>query len=229
MTKFVARTSLVLALAATLLAGACSKKEEKAAEPAQDMAAAQKPAEKPAEQPATPPEQPAATPAADPAADYIKLEAAHEPKAPIDPVHITVETFAVKSAKFDPANLEGATAELELDLSSIKSDKEKRDAHLKSPDYLDVAQFGMATVKISGTKKEADNQYTAQAEITAHGVTKTFPVKFTVLESKDGAIRVQGEHTFSRLDFSIGKEPDGTNEKVAKELIIKMQLTLKNS
>lgn len=215
-------SSVFLAIgAAALMLGACGKKEEKKAEPPE---AAKPEVAEPAE-----PAEPAKTPEPAAGADYIKVHASHTPTTEADPVEIAIEKFVVKSASFDPANLEGATAELELDLSSIKSDSGKRDMHLQSPDYLDVAKFGTATVKIADVKKAGDKDYTANAEISAHGVTKTLPVKFTVLETGADMVKIQAEQPFDRTVFGIGKEPDGENEKTSKEVIMKMQLTLKKS
>ncbi|WP_428262882.1 YceI family protein [Haliangium sp.] len=214
MTKM-AHTLFALGLTA-LLATACGKAED----PAKTDDSAQKAEEdqKKAEAEA------AAKAAAD--ADYVKVMASHEPAAETDPVEIVFEGFKVTKAEFDPANLEGATAEIEIDLNTLKSDKEKRDGHIKTADYLDVAQFGAATVKVSEVKK-AGEKYAAQAEVSVHGQSKSFPVEFEVVETMDDGVRVKGSHTFNRLDFGVGKEPDGENEKVAKDLTVEMQLTLK--
>ena len=221
---------LLIALAAASLAFAgCGKKDDKKKE---DKTPASKPETKPETKPAVKPEpkpepKPEAKPAAD--ADYVKILASHEPATPTDPVTIAIETFTVKSASFDPANMEAATAELELDLNSIKSDKANRDGHLKSADYLDVAKFGKATVKIAEVKKTDDKNFTATAEVIAHGVTKKIPVSFTVLESSADSLKVKASQEFQRLDFGIGKKPDGKTEKVAEKLTLELQLTLKKS
>jgi polyisoprenoid-binding protein YceI len=214
-----------------LLAGGCGKKEETTEQPTEQPTTAEQPAqptqpEQPvAEQPAQP-EQPAA---AAEGADYIKLWAGHEPTTEADPVEIAVQTFTVKSAQFDPANLEGGTAELELDLTSIKSNDPKRDGHLGTADYLDTGKYGKATVKISEVKKVDDDTFNAKADVSFRDQTKSFPVTFDVVEKTADSVRVKGTHEFSRLDFGVGKEPDGTNEKVAKNVKIEMQLTLKKS
>lgn len=212
-----------------LLAGGCGKKEETTEQPVAEQPA--QPTEQPAqptEQPAQPTEQPA-QPAAAENADYIKLWAGHEPTTEADPVEIVVQSFQVKSANFDPANLEGATAELELDLTSIKSSDPKRDGHLATPDYLDTGKYGKAMVKISDVKKVDDDTFNAKADVSFRDQNKTFPVTFDVVEKMADSIRVKGTHEFSRLDFGVGKEPDGTNEKVAKNVKVEMQLTLKKS
>jgi len=211
-----------------LLAGGCGKKEETTEPPATEQPTT---AEQPAQpvQPAT--EQPAQPeqPVAAEGADYIKLWATHEPTTEADPVEIAIQSFEVKSATFDPANLEGATAELELDLTTIKSNDPKRDGHLATPDYLDTGKFGKATVKISEVKKVDDDTFNAKADVAFRDQTKSFPVTFDVVEKTADSVRVKGTHEFSRLDFGVGKEPDGTNEKVAKNVKVELQLTLKKS
>jgi polyisoprenoid-binding protein YceI len=213
---------LMIVSAAALISGACGNKEETTTE--QPVAQPEQPVAQP-EQPAAQPEQPAA-PAG---ADYIKLWATHEPTTETDPVEITVQGFKVLSAQFDPANLENGTAELELDLTTIKSNDPKRDGHLATPDYLDTGKFGKATVKISEVKKVDDDTFSAKADVSFRDQTKSFPIQFDVVEKMADGVRVKGQHEFSRLDFGVGKEPDGKNERVAKNVKIEMQLTLKKS
>jgi polyisoprenoid-binding protein YceI len=213
---------LMIVSAAALISGACGNKEETTTE--QPVAQPEQPVAQP-EQPAAQPEQPAA-PAG---ADYIKLWATHEPTTETDPVEITVQGFKVLSAQFDPANLENGTAELELELTTIKSNDPKRDGHLATPDYLDTGKFGKATVKISEVKKVDDDTFSAKADVSFRDQTKSFPIQFDVVEKMADGVRVKGQHEFSRLDFGVGKEPDGKNERVAKNVKIEMQLTLKKS
>ena len=79
----------------------------------------------------------------------------HEPKKPTDPVEIKLTGIKVVQAKFDPKNLEGATAELEIDLSQLDSGDKKRDEHLRSPDLLDIAKFATLSIKIANVKRMA--------------------------------------------------------------------------
>jgi polyisoprenoid-binding protein YceI len=225
--KKIARILMIVS-AAALFSGACGNKEETTTtevKPEQPEVKPEQPEVKP-EQPEVKPEQPEA-PAA--GADYIKLWASHEPTTEADPVEITVQGFKVVSAQFDPANLENGTAELELDLTTIKSNDPKRDGHLATPDYLDTGKFGKATVKISEVKKVDDDTFSAKADVSFRDQTKSFPVQFDVVEKTADGVRVKGTHEFSRLDFGVGKEPDGKNERVAKNVKIEMQLTLKKS
>jgi polyisoprenoid-binding protein YceI len=174
----------------------------------------------------------AATPTED-TADWIKVHATHFEKKEGDPVEVKFDKFKVTKANFDPKKIEGGTATIEIDLTSLKSGDTKRDEHLATPDYIDVKKFATAVVEIGNVKKKDDKNFTADAKVKFHGVDKKYPVTFEVVEAKDDWIRVKGEHTFKRLDFKVGKKPGKDQKKgedgVADELTVKMQLTLKKT
>lgn len=67
------------------------------------------------------------------------------------------------------------------DASSINTDDEKRDGHLKSPDFFDVAKYPTITFKSTSMKKNGKgaNTYELEGDLTMHGVTKH--VKFTAI------------------------------------------------
>ncbi len=201
------------------------KKDEKAEPPAAGSAVA-KPDPRTAPKPE--PKAEPAPPPVDPDADYVRILASHSKPKPSDPVTIEIERFSVTKADFDPAKVEGGTAELALDLTSLKSDSPKRDNHLNGDDYLAVESFPTATISIENIKKTADNVYSADATISIHGIEKMLPVAFTVIETLPDGIRIKGEHTFSRHDFTIGA-PKGEDDSVGDEQKIQLQLTLKKT
>ncbi len=47
--------------------------------------------------------------------------------------------------KFDPKKVGASLADFTIDVGSINTDNEKRDAHLKSPDFFDAAKFQKMT------------------------------------------------------------------------------------
>jgi polyisoprenoid-binding protein YceI len=169
----------------------------------------------------------ATTPAAD--ADHITVFATHKDKKPDDPVQVKFTKYAITKATFDPAKIEGGTATIEIDTTSLSSGKAGRDEHLQKADYLDVPKFAKIIIDVSNVKKKDGKTYSADAKVQAVGTTKTYPVTFEVVESKDNWIKVKGEHTFARTDFKIGKDPKDAKESVAGEVTIKMQLTLKKT
>jgi len=221
------KSLITIVAAAALALGAC-KKNENAPVPSPSETTPVKPADT-----APPADKPADTAAPQAAADvdnadYVRVVAKHKPAKPTDPVMVTLKGFQVVKATFDPAKVEGGTADLELDLASLDSGIEKRNNHLKSPDFLDVAKFAKASIHVDNVKKTGDNAYSADATVDIHGVQKKYPVAFSVVETLPDGIRIKGEHTFTRHDFKIGP-PESPEEGVANDLTVQLQLTLKKS
>jgi polyisoprenoid-binding protein YceI len=168
--------------------------------------------------------EPAAAPAVDDKADALVVYGGHTQPKPIDPVAVRFDKVTVKSAKFDPKKIAGGTAEVEIDVHSLKTDSAKRDAHLKSGDYVNAEKFATINVKVANVKKKADKSYTADATVSFMGATYKWPVSFEVLETlPDGSVRVRGEHKFARNDIKLGK-PDG--DSVAQDLRAVLTVTV---
>jgi polyisoprenoid-binding protein YceI len=171
-----------------------------------------------------------AAPAIDENADHITVLAHHKNPKPTDPVRINFESFKVVKASFDPKKIEGGSATIEIDLASFHTPSDERDNHLKSPAYLDVGKFATATIEIGNVKQKAGTTYTADAKVTAHGQSKTYPVTFDVIDTKADSIRIKGQQPFSRLDFGIGTDPaQNPDEQVATDMTIEIVLTLKKT
>lgn len=60
------------------------------------------------------------------------------------------------------------------DASSINTDDEKRDGHLKSPDFFDVAKYPTISFKSTSMKPDGKGKtsYIVEGDLTMHGVTK---------------------------------------------------------
>ena len=104
----------------------------------------------------------------------------------IDPAHSSAE-FVVRhmevsnvrgqftkvsgSATFDPENPANDSVEATVDATTINTHEEKRDAHLKSPDFFDVAKFPTLTFKSKKVWKDG-GRLKMTGDLTMHGVTK---------------------------------------------------------
>lgn len=72
---------------------------------------------------------------------------------------------------FDKADPSRSTIEAEIDVTAINTSDEKRDDHLRSVDFLDVAAFPKLTFK--STKVEAaDDGYSVTGDLTLRGITR---------------------------------------------------------
>jgi polyisoprenoid-binding protein YceI len=113
----------------------------------------------------------------------------------IDPVHssigFTIRHFVSKvpgsftkttgTIVVDRENLEKSSVEAEIDVSSVSTANEKRDGHLKSPDFFDVAKYGTATFKSKSWKKTGEDTFDVTGDLTLHGVTKEVVLHTTLL------------------------------------------------
>ena len=165
-----------------------------------------------------------------PEPDSIVVLAKHTQAKPDDPVKVQFTQFKVTKATFDPKKIEGGKATIEIDATSLKTGADKRDAHLKTPDFLDTTKFPKITVDVDKVKKKADKTFTAEATVKFRDVTKSYPVTFDVVGQTADSIRIKSEVKFSRLDFKVGAE--STDPKVAPaqpELVMVVALTLKKT
>ncbi len=63
-------------------------------------------------------------------------------------------------------------------VDSIDTNQAQRDAHLKSADFFDVANFPKLEFTSSSFSKKGDREYILKGDLTLHGVTK--PVELAV-------------------------------------------------
>jgi polyisoprenoid-binding protein YceI len=120
----------------------------------------------------------------------------------IDPAHsslqFSVRHMMVSNARgtfsgvkgtvtYDPANPSALSVNATVDASSINSNDAQRDAHLKSADFFDVAQYPTITFKSSKAEKKGDGEYSISGDLTLHGVTKpvTLQVEEVTEQTKD--------------------------------------------
>jgi polyisoprenoid-binding protein YceI len=84
------------------------------------------------------------------------------------------------SLLLDSADPTRSSATFTIQAASIDTAEPKRDAHLKSPDFFDVAKFPEMTFKSTKIAKVAGDSYKVTGSFTLHGVTReiTIPVEF---------------------------------------------------
>jgi polyisoprenoid-binding protein YceI len=104
----------------------------------------------------------------------------------IDPTHSTAE-FSIRhlmitnvkgrfgalsgTVDYDPATPEASKINVTIDATSIDTRDEKRDGHLKSPDFFDTEKFPTITFVSKKVTKDGDT-LNALGDLTMHGVTK---------------------------------------------------------
>ena len=77
-----------------------------------------------------------------------------------------------------------SSLEVSIDVSTVNTQDEKRDGHLKSPDFFDAEKFPAMTFKSTHIEKKGDG-FAVTGDLTIHGVTK--PVVLNVEEVSEPA------------------------------------------
>ncbi|GHO57042.1 polyisoprenoid-binding protein [Ktedonobacter robiniae] len=82
--------------------------------------------------------------------------------------------------EIDEIHPEKSWIEAEAETASIDTRDEKRDAHLRSPDFFDTEQYPLLTFKSKQVESRGDRRYSILGDLTLHGVTKevTFDVEY---------------------------------------------------
>lgn len=141
----------------------------------------------------------------------------------IDPTHSTI-AFSARHAMvakvrgtfsefegtlvLDGENPAASKADLTIQAASIDTKTADRDAHLKSPDFLDVEAFPTLTFTTTSVQHTGGNDFALVGDLTIHGVTKpvTIAVELVGVNADPwGGTRVglEGKTEISRKDFGL--------------------------
>jgi polyisoprenoid-binding protein YceI len=88
---------------------------------------------------------------------------------------------------YDPDKPTETSVEASVDVNTVNTNEEKRDGHLKSPDFFDVAQYPVMTFKSKRVEGGTATEQKVVGDLTLHGVTKevTLTVDEISGEAKD--------------------------------------------
>lgn len=73
---------------------------------------------------------------------------------------------------YDPADPASMGIDVTLDAASVTTRNERRDNHVKSPDFLNAAEFPTITFKSTGVTVNDDGTLQVTGNLTLHGVTR---------------------------------------------------------
>ena len=73
---------------------------------------------------------------------------------------------------FDPAHPDKFEAEATIDAASVTTNNEKRDNHLRSPDFFDVANHPTITYRARKVDVLGNNHYRVTGDLTIRGITR---------------------------------------------------------
>ena len=76
------------------------------------------------------------------------------------------------SFSYDPAKPEASSAVVVIQMASVDTGNEKRDEHLRNPDFFEVDTYPTMTFKSTSVKMKDDEEGQVTGNLTMHGVTK---------------------------------------------------------
>ncbi|HMN32631.1 MAG TPA: YceI family protein [Chitinophagaceae bacterium] len=133
-------------------------------------------------------------------------------------------TMASSKADFSDAKIK-----MDIVANSINTDNEKRDAHLKSPDFFEVDKYESISFESTSVKSLGNGKLSISGKLSMHGVTKnvtfvaTYKVGTNIGNQKTIAgFKINGK--LNRKDYEIGTSTPVA--VVGDEVIFKINLEM---
>ncbi len=146
-------------------------------------------------------------------------------------VHFVIKNFGFKTGgdfsglkgtiKFDSKNPAASSFDVTVNSSTIDTDNDSRDGHLRKEEYLDVKKYPtihMASTKIQGTVKPGRYQF--NGNLTIKGTTKPISFQFVVEEKEGGWMFTSDDIKLNRRDYGVG----GSSVSMADELKVSLSV-----
>ena len=143
-------------------------------------------------------------------------------KFAIDPVHSTIgfkvkHLFSYVTGRFndvqgtitaDAAKPEGSSVEVKIATKSVNTANEKRDTHLRSPDFFDAEKFPEMTFKSKKVTRTGEETADVLGDFSLHGVTKEVTLKVKFLgkgKGMTGGLQTgwEAKTTIKRSDYGL--------------------------
>ena len=132
---------------------------------------------------------------------------------------------------FDPDIISSLAIRFEIDVAGIMTGITKRDDHLKSEDFFDIAAYPTITFQSTGAERSGFNSCIVRGDITIHGITKSIVLETDILgpvKSPFGetTLGLTATMVLNREDFGLKwNEPmDNGGFMVGKEVQVSMNI-----
>ncbi len=135
--------------------------------------------------------------------------------------------------KFDPADLENSSINVEIQVASVNTRNERRDGHLKTDDFFNAANYPSITFVSERITQDGENNFIAHGQITIRDVTKEFNLPFELLGVMDHPMRenskvagIVASAELMRNDFGVGTGDWRATAVVGNKVNIQLNLEL---
>ncbi|HEY5407941.1 MAG TPA: YceI family protein [Ginsengibacter sp.] len=131
-------------------------------------------------------------------------------------VHFIIKNFGIKTGGdlkglkgevlFFTTDLSACQFNVSVDASTVDTDNDSRDSHLKGSGYFDAEKYpeiNITSTKIDKTNKTESGFYYFTGTLTLHGITKPISFPFHIEKVNDDYL-FTGEFEINRLDYQVG-------------------------
>lgn len=148
------------------------------------------------------------------AADVWQIDGVHS-SAQFSVTHLMISTVRGRfgslsgTVTYDGKDVSSIKVDATIDATTISTGDAKRDGHLKSPDFFDVAAYPTITFRSKSVAPGRGGAFKLVGDLTMHGVTKEVTLDVTapsaVIKGPGGESRVAASATtqINRQDFGV--------------------------
>jgi polyisoprenoid-binding protein YceI len=105
--------------------------------------------------------------------------------------------------QLDPAKIENSSFKITIEAASVNTRVARRDDHLRSKDFFDVATYPQITLVSKKVTKTGDRKYAVVGDLTLRGVTKQIEVEITHVFYENNRGRFRCSFPINRKDFGM--------------------------
>jgi len=134
---------------------------------------------------------------------------------------------------FNPNDLANSSVTVDMDVNSVNTNNERRDSHLKNPDFFNAEIFPKMTFSSTSITKTGENQFMMRGDLTIRDVTKQIEIPFTLLGVADHPSRantevagLEGSFKIKRLEYGVGSGDWVSTAVVSDELTVDIFLSV---
>ncbi len=107
------------------------------------------------------------------------------------------------SVELPGAALTAAVVDIEIDAASIDTGMEKRDAHLRTADFLDVQRCPTITFRSTHVEELSEDRLRIHGYLTIRGLTREVALDATLVSRDEERAEILTSATLDRRDFGL--------------------------
>jgi cytochrome b561/polyisoprenoid-binding protein YceI len=127
---------------------------------------------------------------------------------------------------FSPDALDGSKVSVSIDMASVKTGDEQRDASLPSGDWFDVAGHPKATFTATKFEKTGEGRFVAHGTLSLRGVSRPLNLPFRLKIVGDTAT-VSGVTSLDRTAFGVGQGEWTSTDQIPAKVSVNISLKAK--